>query len=172
MGPSRADPFRRRPRGWRCRKGRAFPERDGDGALDRARTVNSTAASRTSHFQLERWRAAESPLAWLSANAAQKTEGKFSCLQTPEISQNSEIFWRRRGHEEASRRKSAMTEGASPEVVPHGSLGQRGADMEGKFSCLQTLEISQNRKIIPRRSGRRDSLSRKPAMTSSQPGSR
>ena len=52
------------------------------------------------------------------------------------------------------------------------ALGQRGAEMEGNFSCPQTIEISQNRKIIPRRSGRRDGLSRKPAMTSSQPGSR
>jgi hypothetical protein len=49
------------PGRWRCRKGRAFPGRDGDGALDRARAVNSTAASRTSHFQLERRRVAESP---------------------------------------------------------------------------------------------------------------
>jgi hypothetical protein len=54
-----------------------------------------------------------------------KTDTKFSCLQTPEISQNSEIFWRRRGHEEASRWTSAMTEGASPEVVPHGSRPTR-----------------------------------------------
>ena len=57
----------------------------------RARAVNSTATSRTSHFQLERRRVAEIPLAWLSANAAQKTEGKFSCLQTLEISQNRKI---------------------------------------------------------------------------------
>ena len=70
---------------------RAFPERDVDGALDRARAANSTTASRTSHFRLERRRVAESLLALLSANAAQKTEGKFSCLQTLEISQNRKI---------------------------------------------------------------------------------
>jgi hypothetical protein len=85
-----------------------------------------------------------------------KTDAKFSCLQTPEISQSREIFWRRRGHEEAFRWKSAMTEGASPKSS-RTALGQRGAEMEGKLSCPQTLEISQNRKIIPRRSGRRDS---------------
>jgi hypothetical protein len=32
-----------------------------------------------------------------------KSDAKFSCLQTPEISQNREIFLRRRGHEDASR---------------------------------------------------------------------
>jgi hypothetical protein len=45
----------------RCRKGRAFLERDGDGAWDRARALNSTgtAASRTSHFRLDRRRVSE-----------------------------------------------------------------------------------------------------------------
>jgi hypothetical protein len=32
-----------------------------------------------------------------------KSDAKFSCLQTGEISQNREIFLRRRGHEDASR---------------------------------------------------------------------
>src|SRR5271168_2870186 len=54
-----------------------------------------------------------------------KTDAKFSCLQTPEISQNREIFWRRRGHEDAFRGKSAMTESASLKVVPHGSQPTR-----------------------------------------------
>jgi hypothetical protein len=112
------------------------------------RAVKSTAASRTSLVPARRRRVAESPLAWLSANAAQKTEGKFSCLQILEISQNRETISRRRGHEEASRWKPKMTEDASPKVLPHGSRRTRPRRSEGKFSCLQTLEISQNRKII------------------------
>jgi hypothetical protein len=82
------------------------------------------APSRTRHFRLDRRRVAEGRPARLSANAAQKWRENF-CLQTPETSQNCEIFWRRRGHEEASRWKSAMTEGASPKVVPHGSRPTR-----------------------------------------------
>jgi hypothetical protein len=41
-----------------------------------------------------------------------KTDAKFSWLQTLEISQNRETISRRRGHEDASRWKPAMTEGA------------------------------------------------------------
>jgi hypothetical protein len=83
-------------------------------------------------FQLERRRVAESPFAWLSANAAQKTEGKFSCLQTPEISQNRETTSRRRGHEDASGWKPAMTEGAERKSS-RTALGQRGAKTGGKL---------------------------------------
>ena len=44
------------------------------------------------------------------------------------------------------RATSGSTEGGSPKVVPHGSRPTRRRN-GGKFACLQTLEISQNRKI-------------------------
>jgi hypothetical protein len=91
LGPSRADPFRSTAGGWRCRKGRAFPERDGDGVLDRARAVNSTAATSSS---------SERPSPNVVTDGARrmwrrKTDGKFSWLQTLEISQNRETISRR-----------------------------------------------------------------------------
>src|SRR5271170_3156510 len=98
-------------------------------------------------------------------------DGKFSCLQTPEISQNRKIISGRRGHEYASRWKPTMTEGASPKVVPHGSRSTRRRN-GGKFSCLQTLEISQNWKIVSGRGDHGDSLRRKPATTSPRAGLR
>jgi hypothetical protein len=51
----------------------------------------------------DRRRVAKLGPARLPANVAQEGGGKFSCLQTPEISQYREIFLRRRGHEDASR---------------------------------------------------------------------
>jgi hypothetical protein len=93
LAPSRADPFRSTSGGWRCRKGRAFPERDGDGALDRARAVNSTAASRTSE---------DAPPKVLSHGSRpmrrRKRRGNFPACKPLKYHKTGEIFWRGCGH--------------------------------------------------------------------------
>jgi hypothetical protein len=77
-----------------------------------------------------------------------KTDVKFSWPQTLEISQNRETFSRRRGHE----RRLTLETRDDRRRVAESPLARHTANAtqktEGKFSRLQTLEISQNRKII------------------------
>jgi hypothetical protein len=61
-----------------------------------------------------------------------KTDAESSWLQTLEISQNRETISRRRGHEDASPWKPAMTEGAERKSS-RTALGQRGAKKGGKL---------------------------------------
>jgi hypothetical protein len=141
LAPARADPLRS-VAGWfpcgarstrRCRKDRAFLERDGDGARDRARAPNSTAtaASRTRHFGLDRRRVAQVVSHGSRPNAAQKWRESFPACKplkyhkTAKYSGADAVMRKPPAGSppcpKARRRKSSRT-----------ALGQRGAEMEGK----------------------------------------
>jgi hypothetical protein len=66
------------------------------------------------------------PLARLAANAAQKTKGKFSCLQTLEISQNRKIISRR-----------AVTEPPPPETRDDGLAANPFPALAGERSAIE-----------------------------------